>query len=316
MNNEIKAILLVNNPIAIPAMREFLFYGKVGAVVVTRRNKEMQQIVGGMLGESSIPLIIVSKHDYEDKIRQAIQDHDINIGIMMTFPFIISTAILELPQKGFINFHFGLLPQCRGPHPILWHLLRNDTEAGVSVHKVDSGIDTGEIIIQEKIAIGDGDTYGALQAKLAYLAAKPAVNLLKILSFGSIIPSKPQDESKANYYEMPGAKDLTIDWGNMSGEEIIRMINACNPWNKGAGTKINDWIVGITEAESAAYTDIDAFDDSLPSGTILACDKVKGLIVKTNGNQNLKINIIYLQEGFYSGHRLGDFGIQPGMQFS
>lgn len=311
MNNDIKALILCNNPVSIAGIREFLFYGKVGAIAVTRRNKEMQQIIRSMIEGTEAELVIVTKNDYKSKLIDVINGKGINVGLMMTFPFILTEEIWKLPEKGFVNFHYGLLPQCRGPQPILWHLLNNDREAGVTLHKVDGGIDTGEIVMQEKTPIEETDTYGSLQAKLGYLAAKPAANLLKILSFGSFVPSSPQDESKANYYEMPGVKDLTINWEEMEAEKIVRLVNACNPWNKGAGTLIKDWFIGITEAEIAG----ESSEGDEKAGTILACDKEQGLLVKTCDGKKLKINIVYLQEGFYSGYRLSAFSVSPGMQF-
>lgn len=312
MNNDVKALILCNNPVAVPGIREFLFYQKVGAIVVTKRNKEMQQIIRGMTENTGVPMIIVTPQDYKTKLIEAIKQYEITVGLMMTFPFILTEEIWTLPAKGFINFHYGLLPQCRGPQPILWHMLNNDAEAGVTLHKVDGGIDTGEIIMQERIAIEENVTYGALQSKLAYLAAKPAANLLKILSYGTMIPSRPQDESKAAYYEMPVAKDLTINWKEMGAAIIVRLVNACNPWNKGAGAFINNWFIGITEAEIAGET---AFGEE-DAGTILACDKEQGLLVKTCDGKKLKITIVYLQEGFYSGYQLSAFSITPGMSFN
>lgn len=310
MTTDIKALILCNNPVAIPAIREFLFYGKVGAIVVTRRNKEMQQLIRSMTENHPVPLLIVTKNDYKEKMAAAITEYGINVGLMMTFPFIIPEEIWKLPEKGFINFHFGLLPECRGPQPILWHMLNNDKEAGVTVHKVDGGIDTGEIIIQERLEIAENDTYGSLQGKLGYIASRPAANLLKILSFGTVVPSRPQDESKARYFEMPTAKELTINWNEMPAQEIIRLINACNPWNKGAGAMVNNWLIGVTEAILSGET-----KDEVPPGTIITCDEKNGLQVKTSDSKLLKITIVYLQEGFYSGYRLAEFDIQPGMCF-
>lgn len=306
--NEVKAIILCNNPIAVPGIKEFLFYGKVAALVTTKKNKEMQQLLGQLVQDTAVPVLLVDKKDYQEKLAEAIRQYEANVCLLMTFPFTIPASVIQLPAKGCINFHFGLLPQCRGPQPILWHLLNNDKEAGVTVHKLDEGIDTGPIIMQEKIKIEENDTYGILQSKLAFLAAKQAANLLKILSYGSIIPSAPQDESKAAYYEMPGAKDLTIDWQKMTAAEIVRLVNACNPWNKGAGTFINDWFIGITEA---AITGKD--ETTVAPGTIIACDEENGLIIKTLDNYKLSINIIYTNEGFFSGHRLSAFGITTGM---
>lgn len=309
MSTEVKALILCNNPVAIPAIREFLFYGKVGAIVVTKRNKEMQQLISSMTENNSVPLIIVTRKDYKEKISEAISEYSINVALMMTFPFIIPEQIWKMPAKGFINFHFGLLPECRGPQPILWHMLNNDREAGVTVHKVDGGIDTGEIIMQERLEIAPTDTYGQLQSKLGFIAARPAANLLKILSFGTILPSRPQDESKARYFEMPTAKELMISWDRPAAE-IIRLINACNPWNKGAGTLVNNWMIGVTEAILSAET-----ENTAQPGTIISCDEKNGLQVKTGDSKLLTITIVYLQEGFFSGYRLSEFDIRPGMCF-
>jgi len=312
MSKEVKAIILCNNPIAIPGIREFLFYGKVGAIVVTKRNKEMQQIVTAMVGESGVPVVIVTRKDFKEKIAEAIRVNTVNVGLMMTFPFVLPEEIWRMPERGFINFHYGLLPQCRGPQPVLRHMLNNDREAGVTLHKVDGGIDTGEIIMQEKQEIRADETYGSLQARLGYLASKPAANLLKILSFGSVIPSRPQDESQARYFEMPGQKELMINWETMEAAAIQRLVNACNPWNKGAGAIINEWLVGVTEVEIAGAS----ANNEIQPGTILACDKTNGLLVQTCDKKQLRINIIYLQEGFFSGYRISDFSIETGMRFS
>lgn len=309
--NEVKALILCNNPIAIPGIKEFLFYGNAAAIATTQRNKEMQHILERLMKDTGVPLLLLNKKEYKTQLAEAIKQYDVTVGLMMTFPFMITPELLQLPPKGFINFHYGLLPQCRGPQPILRHLLNHDKEAGITIHKVDEGIDTGPIIIQEKTAIEDNDTYGTLQSKLAFLAAKQAANLLKILSYGTIIPALPQDETKVAYYEMPTAEELTISWTEMTAQKIIRLVNACNPWNKGAGATINDWFLGITEAEMAEGSDT---TDAGP-GTIIACNNEEGLLVKTIDNQKLKINIVYTNEGFFSGSRLATFGIKPGMQF-
>jgi methionyl-tRNA formyltransferase len=310
--NDVKAIILCNNPIALPGIKEFLFFGKVGALVIPQRNKEMLHILEQMTQQAPAPIIRVDKKNYQQKITEAIKEYGITVGLMKTFPFILPPDIVQMPAQGFINFHYGLLPQCRGPQPVLWHLLRNDAETGVTVHKVDEGVDTGPIVIQEKMPIAPADTYGTLQGKLAWLGARLAANLLKILSYGSHVPAIAQDESKANYYEMPGAKEITINWKEMSSEQIIRLVNACNPWNKGAGAAINNWMIGILEAE---ITESISADDAVP-GTIIACNKEDGLVVKTSEGLSLKINIIYTQEGYFSGYRLADFGARSGDRFS
>jgi methionyl-tRNA formyltransferase len=306
--SDLKAIILCNNPIALPGIKEFLFYGKVGALVTTSKNAEMQALLTQLAAGTGVPVLQVDKKNFVAELKSAIGKYHIAVGLIMTFPFILPKSIVELPEKGFINFHYGLLPQCRGPQPILWHILNNNPEGGITLHRLDDGIDTGPIVLQEKLPIGPTDTYGMLQSKLAHLGAKSAATLLKILSFGSIIPSTPQDETKAAYYKNPTAEQLTINWQTMDSHQIIRTVNACNPWNKAAGSIINNWFLGITEVEISNI----AANEADKSGTIMVMDKEKGLLVKTIDGKLLRINIIYTQEGFLSGWRLAEFGIKAG----
>jgi methionyl-tRNA formyltransferase len=192
-------------------------------------------------------------------------------------------------------------------------MLNQDSYAGITVHIVDEGIDTGGIIVQEKVPIEDKDTYGLLQSKLAYVGAKLATKVLKILSYGTIIPTTKQDEALANNYVMPTAKELTINWLIMDANQIVRLINACNPWNKGAGTSINNWILGITAAEIVGDLDI---KDTSVAGTIICCNSKEGLQVKTKDNKKLKINILYTNEGFFTGEQMIFFGLTTGQCFS
>jgi methionyl-tRNA formyltransferase len=303
---DLKVIILCNNPIALPGIKEFLFYGKAGALVTTTQNQEMLALLSQLCEGTGVPLLLVDKKNYVAELKTAISKYDITAGLIMTFPFILPKNILEQPEKGFINFHYGLLPQCRGPQPILWHILNNDAEGGITLHRLDDGIDTGPIVLQEKLPIAATDTYGMLQSKLAHLGAKSAATLLKIMSFGSIIPSAPQDETKAAYYKNPTAQNLTINFKTMDSGKIIRIINACNPWNKAAGAMVNNWMIGITEAEISN----DIANEADVAGKIVTLDKENGLIVKTADNKLIKITIIYLQEGFLSGWRLAAFGIK------
>jgi methionyl-tRNA formyltransferase len=308
---DFKAIILCNNPIALPGVKEFLFYGKVGALVTTQSNAEMQALLQQLAEGTGVPVLQVNRKNCRTEISKTIAQYNITVGLVMTFPYILPQSIIELPEKGFINFHYGLLPQCRGPQPILWHILNGDADGGITLHRMDPGIDTGPVVLQEKLPISLSDTYGMLQSKLAHLGAKSAATLFKILSFGSIIPSTPQDETKAVYYKNPTAQDLTISFKTMDSHKIIRTINACNPWNKAAGAIVNNWMVGITEAEISNTV----ADEAAKPGTIAVLNKEQGLLVKTKDEKLLKVNIVYLQEGFISGGRLSDFGIKPGDGF-
>ena len=110
---------------------------------------------------------------------------------------------------------------------------------------------------------------------------------------------------------MPTAEQLTIKWEQHTAAQILRIVNTCNPWNKGAGSTINNLFVGITEVE---------IENELPPielkpGTIIACNKKDGLQVKTMDNKIINITIVYIIEGFFTGYKLQNIGIKVGDVF-
>ncbi len=304
-------LLLCNNPIATPAIKELLFRNKVKAVLAPKFNKEINEILPPLLDAAGVPLIFAERQNVAERIAQAISNLDIHSVWMMTFPYIIPADIVKLPSKGFINFHYGKLPEYRGPEPIFAQLVNQEKAPGVAVHLVDEGIDTGPVILQESLTGSPYDTYGQLRSRLGALAAKLSVTLLKILEYGTMIPASGQDNSKACYYNRPVKKDLMIDWQTMDSHTIQALVNACNPWNKGAGSKINDTIVGITEIDILPFEE----NDQEP-GTIVKLDANEGLLVKTVDERLIRINIGYTTEGFLPGHKWGyKTGVNVGMKF-
>lgn len=309
-----QVILLCNNRIAIPAMRELLFYGQIAAIVVPANNKELltdiEEIQTGT--QQPVPVIPVTKKNFAAQLSEIIQKDQALAGIIMTFPFLIPKEVLSLPPKGFINFHYGRLPQYRGPEPIFNQVARQEKNPGLTIHVVTEGIDTGPVIMEQTLSYNEEDTYGLLQQRLAEAGAKQISILMKVLSFGTMVPSLPQDETLAAYHKKPTVKELMIDWEKMDSAAIKALANACNPWNKGCGATIGNRIIGITEVAVTG----NSLSDETPAGTIVHCDEHNGLIVKTKDGKLLRLNIIYLNEGFFSGSRLASFGIKPGMRFS
>lgn len=311
MSNHVKLMILCNNEIAIPAMQQMYQFGILKSIVVPEENKNLFNLFNEMLSSTDIQLIKVNKENLSSKLSVHISENNINHAWMMTFAYILPKDLINLIPNGFINFHYGVLPEFRGPNPILSHMLSGTAESGVTVHYVDSGIDTGPIIFTQKILIEEQDTFGLQLNKLGNLGANMAVQLLSLISHNQPLPRFKQDKSKANYYKNPLANDLMIKWNIMTRDQIIRLINACNPWNKGAGTFIGD--------KGFRFLDADQFDcnptkNELP-GTILHLDDINGLVINCKENKAIKINIICNDEGFFAGNKLQLFGIKSGQRF-
>ena len=311
MSNDIRIMVLCNNEMAIPAMQELYMGGHLKAVIVPEKNNSLHGLLQQMLAGTDVALTTVNKKNLAPALEKIAAEKNITTAWLMTFAYIIPKSLLTLLPGGFINFHYGLLPQYRGANPVLAQMLNGEKESGITIHLVDENIDTGPIILQQKIAIAGDDTFGMQLQKLGMLGASMAINLLQLYQLGPILPSLPQDEALARYHTKPTAADLMINWEKMDSTQVIRLINACNPWNKGAGAVINGQVICLTDAEMLA----DVNEQTIPAGTIVSINETDGLRIVCADNRLIRVNIIYVPAGFFPGYKLAAFGIKINDKF-
>jgi len=201
--NDIKIILLCSSGFALPVLRELAFFKMLSVVAVPRHCKEMLLNVEMALTGTGISVLELDKVTFANQLRVAIEENEINLGLVMMFPYRIPSSVYGLPSKGFYNFHPGPLPQYRGIDPVFQQLENKEKHAGVTVHKLDEGICTGPLVMGEMIKIDPMVTHDILTAHLANLAAKLTGILVRLVSFGVTITSRPQDETKERYYKRP-----------------------------------------------------------------------------------------------------------------
>jgi methionyl-tRNA formyltransferase len=118
----------------------------------------------------------------------------------------IKRDLIHLPPLGCLNIHPALLPRNRGLFPYFWAIANGDRETGVTLHWVDEKFDTGELLLQKRLAIQPGDTMTTLQYKSAQVGAELLIRGLDLIESGSP-PRIPQDNSQATYYSWPGPAD-------------------------------------------------------------------------------------------------------------
>lgn len=124
-------------------------------------------------------------------------------------------ALLALPRLGSLNAHPSLLTDNRGPDPLFWTFHAGATRTGATIHLMDADLDTGPILAQTSVEIGDGETEAALELRLASLAGKLMVDALAGLATGSLAP-RPQDDIGATSHSWPTDEDYTIPAGRWS----------------------------------------------------------------------------------------------------
>jgi methionyl-tRNA formyltransferase len=148
--------------------------------------------------------------------------------VVVAYGHIIPPWMIGLPRLGCINLHASLLPKYRGAAPIAWAIIRGERTTGVTTMKIDSGLDTGDVLLERQVEIGDEDTTPALSEKLSTLGADLMVKTIRGLEQGEIVP-RPQDSSLATLAPMLKKEDGKIDW-SLKAEEIARRVRGLQPW--------------------------------------------------------------------------------------
>ena len=166
--------------------------------------------------------------------------------IVIAYGQIIPPDILAIPKYGCLNLHASLLPKHRGASPIQSAIAAGDKTSGVTLMKMDSGLDTGPIIAQTKLNIATDETGESLHDKLARLSAKTLLQYLPGYLTDKLTP-QPQAENQATYAPKLTRQSGRIDW-RKPAEEIERLVRACHPW-PGTWTKWQEKILKIIEVD-------------------------------------------------------------------
>lgn len=174
-----------------------------------------------------IPVIQPSKVSDPTAMRQ-LEEWQPDLIVVAAFGQILKPALLALPPYGCINVHASLLPRWRGAAPIAAAILHGDQETGITLMKMDEGVDTGPILRQRKIPILDSDNSLSLSTRLAQLGAELLIETLPDYLDGKIIPQE-QDHEKATYAPMLKKEEGELDF-HLPAKILWRKVRAFNPW--------------------------------------------------------------------------------------
>jgi len=184
--------------------------------------------------------------------------------IVVAYGQILPPAILDLPRHGCLNIHPSLLPKYRGAAPIQWAIANGDTETGVTIMKMDAGLDTGPIVSQRRTPIRSEDDSATLHDRLAQLGAELLVQTIPDYVAGKIQPV-PQPAEGASHAVKIKKEDGRIDW-NQPAQTIWNRLRAFTPW-PGAFTFLSKAMEG-TASSASSFAKSQGSDEALPSKMI------------------------------------------------
>jgi len=151
-----------------------------------------------------------------------------HVIVIIAYGQIIPARLLVLPPLGWINLHASLLPKYRGAAPINWAIANGETVTGNTTMRIDAGMDTGEMLLQQELEIGCDETAPELSARLAEAGAELMVETLREIRAGTIVP-RAQDHASATNAPLLKREDGRIDW-SCSAREIYDRMRGFAPW--------------------------------------------------------------------------------------
>ena len=210
-----------------------------------------------------IPVTQPEKIKANDELRAQLTAVNPDAIIVVGYGRIIPQWMLDLPRFGNLNLHASLLPKYRGAAPIQWAIARGETHTGVSTMRIDTGLDTGDILMQRELAITSDDTAETLAPHLAAIGADLMVETLNGLDAGTIT-HRPQDNSQATLAPILKKEDGVIDF-TRNAEEIANRLRGFQPW-PGAFTTFRGKALAV---RSARIADVSPPFSSKDSGSLV-----------------------------------------------
>ena len=193
--------------------------------------------------------------------------------VVAAYGLIVPQALLDALRLGGINIHASLLPRWRGAAPIQRAILAGDAQTGITIMQMDAGLDTGAILLQEAVPIGDDDTAQSLHDRLAVLGGRLIVHALSVP-----LAARGQDSTAATYADKIDKREALIDW-NEKATIIERKVRAFNPV-PGASSVFKGERIKIWRAQAERGV-------SAPPGTV--CDAGAAGIVVACGGDGLRL---------------------------
>jgi methionyl-tRNA formyltransferase len=241
---------------AVPTLEKLVDAGFRVHLVVTQPDRPKGrglELVSSPVKESALklnlPITQPERIKVNDEFRSQLTALKSDAIIVVGYGRIIPQWMLDLAPLGNINLHVSLLPKYRGAAPIQWAIANGETVTGVTTMRIDAGLDTGDILLQQELPIAPEDTAETLAPRLASIGADLVVETLRCLE-ARTLPRRPQDNMRASLAPILKKEDGLIDFSR-SAADIINRIRGFQPW-PGAYTKFRGKNLQILKAQPVA----------------------------------------------------------------
>lgn len=273
MTQPLRLVFMGTPAFAVPTLRGLIasardagLYDIVGVVTQPnapsgRGRKTVMSPVKRLASEYNLPVLQPERVRRPDAVA-ALQALAPDVQVVAAFGQILPRAVLDIPRLGTLNVHASLLPRWRGAAPVAAAILAGDAVTGVTIMRLDEGMDTGDMLAQTTTPILPDDTAASLTARLADLGAELLLATLQRWANGQIQP-QPQDSALATTCKPIRKESGRLDW-HQPALQLARAIRAYTPW-PGGYTFWNGKLVKIVAAQP-----LDRRPTGLPPGTVIS----------------------------------------------
>jgi len=254
------------------------------------RGKKLQASPVKQLAEQSNVAVLQPQNFKTEAAQQQLADLEADVMVVVAYGLILPQNILDTPKYGCLNVHGSLLPRWRGAAPIQRSIWAGDKQTGVTIMQMDSGLDTGAMLLKKSIPITSKDTSASLYTSLASLGPPALIETLDNLTS---MTAEIQDDALANYAKKLSKQEAKIDWAE-DAAQLERNIRAFNPWpmaffecKTGSETvAIKVWRAEVQELSNQLL------DPNAKVGQIISSNK-EGILIKA-GKRRLLLTIIQI----------------------
>jgi len=229
----VKLVFLGTALFAVPSLRACAAHHEVAAVVTRadrlgNRGRPAERPVAAAARELGLDVLTPAKVGAPEVVRDLLALAP-DCLVVAAYGQILPSALIDPPAHGAVNVHASLLPRWRGASPVAHAILAGDAETGVSIMRMEAGLDTGPVYSMVRVLIEATTTTPTLTATLAELGAAELVSVLEAIEHGTAVAT-PQPDDGVTYAPRLSRSDGLVDWKVRSAVEVDRMVRAMQPW--------------------------------------------------------------------------------------
>lgn len=302
--------IITAGDLSLPVIR-FLLYNRVRVSVFT--DEESMANSTGMLVAFCQHAHIPVKTAAHEQLYDWLNSSGAIATFIIGYSHLIDISRISKQQLQYCyNIHFGSLPDYRGANPVFWQIKNGSKDLAVTIHRINEKFDDGPVAWSKNIKREDYYTFGLTNSILSNVCVHGISYILESIKAKRIMPVSEQPKYvKSKYYRKPGLQDVLIDWDNMHIDEIALLVQACNPWNKGAITIFKGQEIKILDVVEVPTI---PSEDIRRPGTIVNSDQA--LDVYCREGKTLRISMLNIDGTFVPGRHAVFFGLNKGQQFA